>query len=111
MPFLKACKLPTEVFPMVQNFDPIAGTWVNLTDFFSSPDARANFRAQAAKVLASDAYRGLMIDFEEIGPKAQPGYNALVGELYSDLHAAGMKLYIATPAHNEDFDYPFLAAH
>lgn len=111
MPFIKSAKPGTEVFPMVQNYEPISGAWVDLTDFFNNPDARANFRKQAQTFLASDAYRGLMIDFEEVGPKAQPGYNALIGELAQDLHAKGMKLYLATPSRNEDFNYKFLAAN
>ena len=110
MPFLRSEKLPTEVFPMVQNFDPRTGTWVDMTEFFNDEDARATFRQQLGKFLGSDHYRGAMIDFEEIGPKAQPGYKALIGDLSNDLHARGMKLYIATPAHNEDFDYKFLAS-
>lgn len=111
MPFLRSEKLPTEVFPMIQNFDPRTGAWVDMAAFFNDADARATFRQQLGKFLGSDHYRGAMIDFEEVGPKAQPGYNALIGDLSNDLHARGMKLYIATPAHNEDFDYKFLAAH
>ncbi|HZU22257.1 MAG TPA: glycosyltransferase, partial [Terriglobales bacterium] len=111
MPFLRSEKLPTEVFPMVQNFDPRAGTWADMTAFFSDASARARFRAQLAKFLGSDHYRGVMIDFEEVGPAAQPGYDVLIGDLYNELHVRGMKLYIAAPAHNEDFDYKFLAAN
>ncbi|MBV8207861.1 MAG: glycosyltransferase [Acidobacteria bacterium] len=111
MPLLRSEKLPTEVFPMVQNFDPIAGKWVDLTGFFNNPDSRAAFRQQLAKFLGSDHYRGTILDFEDISLKAQPGYNSLVGELYDQLHARGLKLYIATPAHNQDFDYRFLAQH
>lgn len=111
MPYIRTEKLPTEVFPMVQNYDPRSGAWVDLARFFGNVAGRANFRDQLSRFLKSDQYRGIMIDFEEVGPKAQPGYNSLIGDLYSDLHARSMKLYIATPAHNEDFDYKFLAAH
>jgi cellulose synthase/poly-beta-1,6-N-acetylglucosamine synthase-like glycosyltransferase/peptidoglycan/xylan/chitin deacetylase (PgdA/CDA1 family) len=110
MPFLASEKLPTEVFPMIQNFDPRNGTWVDMGPFFGNEGARANFREQLGKFLGTDRFRGAIIDFEEVGPHSQPGYNALIGDLSNDLHARGMKLYVAAPAHNEDFNYKFLAA-
>ncbi|HEU5403310.1 MAG TPA: glycosyltransferase, partial [Terriglobales bacterium] len=73
--------------------------------------ARARFRQELATFLASDKYRGLTLDFEGFPLSAQPGYRALIQELASDLHAKGMKLYVAVPAHNEDFDYPFMSRY
>src|SRR6266566_8366453 len=78
--------------------------------FLNDPQARARFRQQLSAFLASDKYRGLMVDFEEFPKSAQGGYLALLRELSSDLHARGMKLYVSVPAHNEDFDYPSVAA-
>jgi len=109
MPFLKSEGASIEVFPMVNNFD--GAQWVqNITGFLNSSDARARFRQEVAQFLASDHYRGLMVDFEDFPKEGQPGYQALLRELSSDLHARGMKLYISVPPHNEDYDYPKLAA-
>ena len=108
MPFLKAEDATMEVFPMVNNFD---GTeWSDIVEFLNNPDARALFRGQAAQVLASGRYRGLMIDFEAFPAAGQPGYLALLKEVSADLHARGMKLYVAVPPHNEEYDYPAVAA-
>ena len=109
MPFLKAEDAGMEVFPMVNNFD---GTdWVGeIVKFLNDPDARARFRRQAAQFLSSGRYRGLMIDFEAFPAAGQPGYVALLQELSGDLHARGMKLYVAVPPHNGEFDYPAVAA-
>ncbi len=109
MSFLKAEDTEMEVFPVVQNVDrtvfaPAIG------DFLINPEARANFRREIAIYLASDRYRGLMVDFESFPKKAQPGYVALLNELASDLHAKGMKLYVSVPAHNQDYDYKTIAA-
>jgi peptidoglycan-N-acetylglucosamine deacetylase len=109
MPFLKAEDTGMEVFPMVNNFD---GTdWVDVSAFLNSPDARAHFRQQAATFLGTDRYRGLMIDFETLPRKAQPGYLALLKELSEDLHAKGMKLYVSVQARNQEYDYAALASH
>ncbi len=109
MPFLKAEDTGMEVFPMVNNFD---GTdWVDISAFLNSPDDRARFRRQVSGFLASDRYRGLMIDFETLPRKAQPGYLALLKELSSDLSARGMKLYVSIQARNEEYDYAAVASH
>ena len=103
MPFVKAEDTGMEVFPMVNNFD---GTdWVNIAGFLNDANARARFRQQIAQFLATDKYRGLMVDFETFPKSAQPGYLQLLSELSSDLHAKGMKLYVSVQARNEDFDY------
>src|SRR5229473_3609166 len=109
MPLLKAEDTAMEVFPMVNNFD--GSDWVgDITAFLNSPDARALFRRQVAQFLSSDRFRGLMVDFEAFPKVGQPGYLALLQELSSDLHARGMKLYVSVPYHNDEFNYPAVAA-
>jgi peptidoglycan-N-acetylglucosamine deacetylase len=108
MPFLKNENPAMEVFPMVNNND---GTdWVDISGFLNDADARARFRREAGEFLSSGRYRGLMIDFEAFPAKGQPGYVAVLRELSEDLHARGMKLYVAVPPHNDEFDYPAIAA-
>ncbi len=108
MPFLKNENPAMEVFPMVNNND---GTdWVDISGFLNDADARALFRREAGQFLSSGRYRGLMIDFEAFPAKGQPGYVALLRELSEDLHARGMKLYVAVQPHNEEFNYPAIAA-
>ncbi len=108
MPFLKNEDTGMEVFPMVNNSD--GSSWVDISAFLNNPDARAHFRQQIAAFLATDKYHGLMIDFEEFPRQGQPGYNALLSELSSTLHAKGMKLYVTVQPHNQDFNYPAIAA-
>ncbi len=109
MPFLKAEDNNMEVFPMVNNFN--GSEWVeDITGFLNNPEARSLFRRQVALYLASDRFRGLMVDFESFPKAGQPGYIALLNELSADLHARGMKLYVSVPAHNEEFDYAVIAA-
>src|ERR1035441_8758888 len=109
MQFLKAEDINMEVFPVVQNFDG-ADFVPRISDFLNNPVARANFRRQIGIYLASDHFRGLMIDFESFPKKAQPGYVALLNELASDLHAKGMKLYVSVQVRNQDYDYKAIAS-
>ena len=109
MPFLKTEDTDMEVFPVVQNFD---GTDFvpGIGDFLNNPEARAKFRREIGLFLASDHYRGLMVDFESFPKKGQPGYVALLNELSSDLHAKGMKLYVSVQVRNEDYDYKAISS-
>ncbi len=109
MQFLKAENTDMEVFPVVQNFDG-ADFVPGISDFLNNPVARANFRRQIGIYLASDHYRGLMVDFESFPKKGQPGYVALLNELSSDLHAKGMKLYVSVQVRNQDYDYKAIAS-
>jgi cellulose synthase/poly-beta-1,6-N-acetylglucosamine synthase-like glycosyltransferase/spore germination protein YaaH/peptidoglycan/xylan/chitin deacetylase (PgdA/CDA1 family) len=109
MPFLKTEDPSMEVFPMVNNSD--GANWMgDIVGFMNNPEARARFRQQAGQFLSSGRYRGLMIDFEAFPPSGQPGYVALIQELSGDLHARGMKLYAAVPAHSSEYNYPAIAA-
>ena len=113
MPLIRNEKADTEVFPLVNNFDPIAGKWLpSIGDFFDNPDGRANFRRQLLRFLATDKnFRGVSIDFEDFPRSSQPGFNALIAELAADLHAKGMKIFINVPADDDDFNYRLLAAN
>src|SRR5438270_1722171 len=112
MSFLKEEKAQTEVFPLVNNFDPTTNQWLtSIGDLLNNPAGRASLRRDMMTFLASDHYQGISLDFEEIPEKAQPGFQALVSELERDLHARGMKLYLNLPANDNDFDYRALAAH
>jgi len=111
MPLIRQEKADAEVFPLVNNFDPASGKWLqNVGNFFDNADGRANFRRQLLTFLASDGkFKGVSVDFEDFPRTAQPGFNALIGELSADLHARGLKMYINVPADDDDFNYKYLA--
>ena len=103
----------TEIFPLVNNFDPVKGDFVpDVAAFLSSDTARAHFIQQVDAFLARNpVYRGLSLDFESIPAADQPGYQALLAALYTDFHARKLKLYVNTPVGDPDFDYKFMADH
>src|SRR5579883_39737 len=106
MPFLKSEDTGMEVFPLVNNFD--GANWIDISKFLENPASRALFRAQVAQFLASDKYRGLMVDFEDYPVQAYPSYVIFLQELAGDLHNKNMKLYISAPANTPE--YPYAAA-
>ena len=106
-------KVDTEIFPLVNNYDPIRNVFQpSVGAFLSSPAAQANFVREADRFLATNpTYRGLSIDFEEIPTSAQPGFRALIETLYNDFHSRGLRLYVNTPVGDDDFDLKDLADH
>ena len=107
MPLLKS-EPAMEVFPMVNNSD--GANWIDVSEFLNNSDSRDLFRRQAGQFLASGRFRGLMVDFEAFPASGQRGYVELLQGLSGDLHARGMKLYVAVPPHNEEFDYASISA-
>ena len=103
----------TEVFPLVNNFDPVKGIFLSsVGDFLTSDSARATFVKQIDAFLAANPnYRGISLDFEEIPAAAQPSYKALITTLYNDFHARNLRLYVNTPVGDDDWDLKYIAAH
>jgi cellulose synthase/poly-beta-1,6-N-acetylglucosamine synthase-like glycosyltransferase/spore germination protein YaaH/peptidoglycan/xylan/chitin deacetylase (PgdA/CDA1 family) len=108
MPFLKADDPGMEVFPMVNNSD--GSNWVDISAFLNNADSRSLFRSQAMQFLSTGRFHGLIVDFEAFPQSGQAGFVALLQELSSDLHKRGMKLYVAVPPHNEEYEYASISA-
>ena len=108
-----ATRVDTELFPLVNNYDPLKGAFqAEIGVFLSSATARANFLQQVDRFLAANpSYRGLSLDFEEIPRNAQPGYMALIAALYSDFHPRNLRLYVNTPVGDDDFDLKGISEH
>ncbi|MGA7462741.1 MAG: glycosyltransferase [Candidatus Korobacteraceae bacterium] len=111
MSFLKGEKAATEVFPLVNNFDPVDNKWdPELTaKFMGDPAARERFRNELLAFLATDQYKGITLDIEAFPESSRADYLKLVSELYDDLQDKGLKLYVAVPVNDKDFDYASVA--
>ncbi|HEY0264317.1 MAG TPA: glycosyltransferase [Granulicella sp.] len=103
----------TEVFPLVNNYNPITNRFQpSIGDMLSNPAARQNFVQQIHTFLEKNpSYRGLSVDFEEIPTEAQPGFKALLAALYADFHPRNLRLYVNVPVHDDDFDMKYIADH
>ena len=110
---IAATREDTEIFPLVNNFDPVKGLFLpTVGDFLQDADARANFVKQVDVFLAGNpSYRGLSLDFEEIPTNAQAGYLALITALYNDFHPRNLRLYVNTPVGDDDFDLKAISDH
>lgn len=109
MAFLKSEKAQTEVFPVIDNYDQTTNQWSpDIGKFLADPAARQRFRRELLTFLATDQYKGVTLDIEGIPDESHGDYLQLLQELQEDLHAKGLKLYLAV-AVNEKADYASLA--
>ena len=110
---ITAARVDTEVFPLVNNYDPVAQNFLpTIGNFLKNPDARANFLQQLDRFLAANPdYHGLSMDFEEIPDDAQQGFDQLVADIFQDFHGKGLRLYVNVPVGDDSFNLKFLADH
>ena len=110
---LTAAREDTEIFPMVNNYDPQKGAfWDDIGQFLTSAPARANFQRQIDAFLAANTrYRGITFDFQAIPAQAQDGYNQLIASLYADLHPRNLRLYVNMPISSKPEVLKFIAAN
>jgi peptidoglycan-N-acetylglucosamine deacetylase len=104
---------PTEIFPLVSNYDPVKQMYQPAVGaFLSNPDSRATFIHQADQFLAANpSYRGLVLNFQEIPDEAQTGYMALLASLYQDFQARHYKVFVNTLVGNDELDLKYIADH
>ncbi len=109
---ITAAKQDTEIFPLVNSYNPATNKFADSLGFLSDNGAQHNFIAQIDAFMAANTrYRGLTLGFEAIPPEAVAGYDQLIQALGDDLHNRKLRLYVTVPVANSGFDLPFLAAH
>ncbi len=110
---IEAAREDTEIFPMVNNYNPLTGIFEpSAEQFMLSAKARANFIHQIDEFLATNTrYRGITLDFQALPPDAQAAYSKLAQALYADFHPRNLRLYIEVPVDPGSMNIKFLADH
>jgi cellulose synthase/poly-beta-1,6-N-acetylglucosamine synthase-like glycosyltransferase/peptidoglycan/xylan/chitin deacetylase (PgdA/CDA1 family)/spore germination protein YaaH len=110
---IAAAREDTEIFPLVNNYDPVKGVFQpSISDFLLNAASRAHFVQQIDQFLAANpSYRGISLDFEEIPDQARTGYMTLLAALYQNFQPRNLKLYVNTPVGDDSFDLKFMADH
>jgi cellulose synthase/poly-beta-1,6-N-acetylglucosamine synthase-like glycosyltransferase/peptidoglycan/xylan/chitin deacetylase (PgdA/CDA1 family)/spore germination protein YaaH len=101
----------TEIYPQVKNYNVLTQDWdQNVVTMLKNPAARANLERQLLTFLAANpAYHGLSLDLENLPDDSLPGYHALIGELYSQMHPKGLRLFVNEGVGADDREFALLA--
>ncbi len=82
---------------MLNDYDVVAGQWNGdaIGQMLENPAARESLHLQLDKFLyANPNYRGICLDFEQVPEKDAKLYAAWIGEIYNDLRAKNLRLYV-----------------
>jgi peptidoglycan-N-acetylglucosamine deacetylase len=110
---IAAAREDTEIFPHLNNYNASAGAWdANFGNVLKDPGKRAALRQQIDRFFAAfPGYHGLSLDFESLPEDADPAYMAFIRELYADLSAHKLRLYVNTAVSTPDADLKQIAAN
>ncbi len=110
---IQAAREDTEIFPQLNNFNPHTQNWdSSVGSLLADPGKRAALRRQIVRFLtAYPVYRGLCLDFESLDDSADDAYVTFIEELYGDLHARNLHLYVDAAAATDDDDLKQIAAN
>ena len=84
-------------------------TWrtKELAGLLANPDSRHRLTWNLTQFAVRAREAGIVLDFEDVPEASQKHYREFIAELAPALHAQGLKLMIALPAHDESYDYAF----
>jgi cellulose synthase/poly-beta-1,6-N-acetylglucosamine synthase-like glycosyltransferase/peptidoglycan/xylan/chitin deacetylase (PgdA/CDA1 family)/spore germination protein YaaH len=108
---IQGAKVDTEIFPHLNNFNIHTQTWdPAIGAVLGDSNKRAVLRQQIdALFFAYPVYRGLSLDIENLTPESAPAYLTFIHELYEDLHAHNLRLYVNAVASTPDPDLQQIA--
>jgi cellulose synthase/poly-beta-1,6-N-acetylglucosamine synthase-like glycosyltransferase/peptidoglycan/xylan/chitin deacetylase (PgdA/CDA1 family)/spore germination protein YaaH len=110
---IQASREDTEIFPHLNNYNPVTRSWdPAIAHILSDGYKRAVLRQQILRFfIAFPVYRGLSLDIENLPDSASPAYMEFIHELYADLHAHNLRLYVNTAVSTTNDDLKALGAN
>jgi peptidoglycan-N-acetylglucosamine deacetylase len=111
---IAATKKSMEVFPMLNDYNPLTQDWNGdaIGKLLENPAARQRLHDQLDQFLyANPQYHGICLDFELVPPQDRELYAQWIAELYHDLHAKNLRLYVNVEIGNKDWFLKALAAN
>jgi cellulose synthase/poly-beta-1,6-N-acetylglucosamine synthase-like glycosyltransferase/peptidoglycan/xylan/chitin deacetylase (PgdA/CDA1 family)/spore germination protein YaaH len=94
---IENAKEDTEIFPMLNNYDTLAGKWNGdvVSSILKDPVARHRLHVQLDRLLsANPKYRGITMDWEEIPDSSMKLYAEWLTAVHRDFMAKGLRLYV-----------------
>ena len=101
---IQAAREDTEVIPHLNNYNPRTQSWdAGVGDVLKDEDKRAALREQILRFFAAyPGYPGLSLDIESLNDDAVPAYLTFIQELYAEMHARNLRLYVNVAASTPD---------
>jgi peptidoglycan-N-acetylglucosamine deacetylase len=94
---IEEAKEDTEVFPMLNDYNAVAGKWNGevIGKMLENPAARERLHVELDKFLAANpGYHGICLDFEQVPDKDEKLYAEWIAELHTDFRAKNLRIYV-----------------
>lgn len=110
---IQTAKEDTEIYPVLQNFSPAIQDFdASAAKVVEDPAQRARLETQLMRFYAAfPAYHGLSLDLENLPDAALPGYEALIADLYAQMHPRNLRLYVNLSVSTQAKDLSNIAAN
>jgi cellulose synthase/poly-beta-1,6-N-acetylglucosamine synthase-like glycosyltransferase/peptidoglycan/xylan/chitin deacetylase (PgdA/CDA1 family)/spore germination protein YaaH len=116
---IQAAKEDTEIFPHLTSYNAHTQSFdSSIGSVLIDVNKRTALRLQIIRLLTAFkgpkgewAYPGLSLDIENLPDSADQAYMSFIQELYADMHAHNLRLYINTAVSTDNDDLKLLAAN
>src|SRR5579859_6070783 len=105
--WMKSINVEIPTMALLNNYDGAVWRIDEMAQMLANPSSRSNLIRDAVQFAVESKQAGIVVDFEEVPLKSQPDFRAFIGELGPALHAVGLKIMIALPARDDEYDYKF----
>jgi cellulose synthase/poly-beta-1,6-N-acetylglucosamine synthase-like glycosyltransferase/peptidoglycan/xylan/chitin deacetylase (PgdA/CDA1 family)/spore germination protein YaaH len=92
---------------LLNNYDGSVWRVTEMSEMLANPAARQHLVHDVVEYAVQAKQAGIVVDFEEVPVRSQPNFRQFIAELGPALHSVGLKLMIALPARDDDYDYAF----
>ena len=107
--WLQAERVELPTMGLVNNYDGRVWRIDEMVAMLTQPESRQRLVQGLVKYALEARQAGLVVDFEEVPLKSQRHFRQFAAELRAGLHGAGLKLMIALPAADADYEYGYFA--
>jgi len=108
---IQSAKTDTEIFPHLTSYNPHTQSFdAGIGSVLNDVNKRNALRQQILRFFAAyPVYRGLSLDIENLPDNADQAYMSFIQELYGDMHARNLRLYVNAAVSTDDADLKLMA--
>ena len=107
--WMKGSKIELPVMSVVQNSDGTTWRTTETSEMMANVEARTQLIHALTNYVLEHGQMGIVLDFEDVADKSQRDFSNFIAELGAELRGAGLKLMVALPAADWNYDYATIA--
>jgi peptidoglycan-N-acetylglucosamine deacetylase len=92
---------------LLNNYDGAVWKVKEMAELLANPASRNRLISDVTQYAVAAKQAGIVVDFEEVPEESQENFRAFIGQFAPSMHAVGLKLMIALPARDDEYDYAF----